>query len=220
MATLRTVTFQPDSGGKDTYINSSNQTLNSGNLTNLVMGNLFAISNFRFRTLLDFNLASLPGDSTLISCLLYLTIQSSSGIDGSQVFQLKRLTRNWTELGATWLTYDGTNPWTTPGGDYSNSIVSSFTPANSMDDPVFDVEPLVADAITNRAGMLRLLGFGPENTGANNFLNFSSAHFSSADRPRLVIEFTSAYLDSLVMCLDADDLPVTNLVIGDTGCAA
>jgi RHS repeat-associated protein len=29
------------------------------------------------------------------------------------------VTRGWTETGATWNTYDGTNPWATPGGDYN-----------------------------------------------------------------------------------------------------
>ncbi|WP_158074084.1 golvesin C-terminal-like domain-containing protein [Micromonospora sp. CB01531] len=48
------------------------------------------------------------------------------GTDMSQYVDVYKLTRGFTETTATWNTYNGTNAWTTPGGDYDTSWKAGF----------------------------------------------------------------------------------------------
>ncbi|MFD6716865.1 DNRLRE domain-containing protein [Micromonospora chalcea] len=48
------------------------------------------------------------------------------GTDTDEYVDVHKLTRNFTETSATWNTYDGTNAWTTAGGDYDTSWKASY----------------------------------------------------------------------------------------------
>jgi len=67
-------------------------------------------------------LPSLSGTITKIESFLYYS--SDSGLTG-KTCQVHELTRDFTEAGMTWNKYDGTNNWTTPGGDYSATIIDT-----------------------------------------------------------------------------------------------
>ena len=65
-----------------------------------------------------------------------------------------RCTRDWTEATATWNTYDGTNPWTTPGGDYDDTFAIERTITTNHN--IIDITALVRDAVLNRSQILNL----------------------------------------------------------------
>ncbi len=75
------------------------------------------------RSLLQFNLSAIPSTNTVVSAklLLYLGSASTSTQTSLSVYQL---THTWTTA-ATWNTYDGTNNWTAPGGDFSGSAAAT-----------------------------------------------------------------------------------------------
>jgi hypothetical protein len=75
------------------------------------------------RALLQFSLAAIPTTDAVLSAklLLYLGSASTSTAASLGAYQL---TRAWT-AGATWNTYDGTNSWTTAGGDFSGTAAAT-----------------------------------------------------------------------------------------------
>jgi hypothetical protein len=76
-----------------------------------------------------------PSGSTISSATLNLyCINASTG--GGRTIDIHYLTRAWVEGtgtgtitndGVTWNTYDGTNAWTTAGGDYNGTATTSIT---------------------------------------------------------------------------------------------
>jgi RHS repeat-associated protein len=75
------------------------------------------------RALLQFNLQSVPATDTVVSAklLLFLGSASTSTATSLGVYQLNQV---WTTA-ATWNTYDGTNSWTSPGGDFSGTAAAT-----------------------------------------------------------------------------------------------
>jgi hypothetical protein len=64
----------------------------------------------------------------------------------------------WTETAATWNRYDGTVPWTRPGGDVDTALGIAFAPPVGSGSFAFpDLTPLCQDAIAARGGHLDLL---------------------------------------------------------------
>ncbi|MEV0427822.1 DNRLRE domain-containing protein [Micromonospora sp. NPDC050495] len=84
------------------------------------------------------------------------------GTDRTQYVDVYKLTRGFTdETKATWNTYDGTNAWTTPGGDYDTSWKAGFNGfANDPEWETWDltspVKAWVATPSTNNGLLLRM----------------------------------------------------------------
>jgi len=77
---------------------------------------------YAYRTLIQFDVTSIPSNSQVLNADLYVTEMNGAAIPIS-VFPV---TRPWTGA-AGWTTYDGTHSWTTPGGDFS--ATPSYTAA-------------------------------------------------------------------------------------------
>jgi chitodextrinase len=82
-------------------------------------------SGLERRTLIGFNLSSLPSPSTIISSTLRL--YELSTISG-QTITLYRLTNNWVESEVKWNLRTTSLSWTTAGGDYQNTALATFSP--------------------------------------------------------------------------------------------
>lgn len=105
---------------QDCYINAGSPTTNFCGGTALNAG--YDGTNAS-RALLQFSLAAIPTTDAVLSAklLLYLGSASTSTATSLGAYQL---TRAWT-TGATWNTYDGTNSWTTAGGDFSGTAAAT-----------------------------------------------------------------------------------------------
>ena len=108
-AAVVTVALNAD---RDNYLleTSGFQDFNDGAFNRLFMQNN---TNNRFRTLVGFE--PLPGGltSALIgSAVVRVELKQAPG--DSDTIEVRALTQDWTELGSTWNTYDGSNAW--PGG--------------------------------------------------------------------------------------------------------
>ena len=86
-------------------------------------------SGKEYHLLLEFDLTSVPVGSAILSATLELNLFNAP-VD-PDVIGIHRITRSWTEGGATWLTYDGNNDWDSPGGDYDPVQTSSFDTSTS-----------------------------------------------------------------------------------------
>lgn len=122
-----TLTLQPGVSGSDTYI-SLNPNKNFGADASLLVKSGSQV------TLVQFDLASIPAGSTILSSQLSL-YHSAGGNDTVSAF---RVTKPWVEgtgaagSGATWDSYNGVTAWTAAGGDFDPAAgVTVVLPANN-----------------------------------------------------------------------------------------
>lgn len=111
--------------GKDTFIKESS-TKNWGSNSNL------KVENDKFRSFVRLDYPDIPATADFVSAELELYAAIANG---NQV-EVHRVTRSWDEGtgsglstgdGAEWSTYDGTNSWSTAGGDYDSAVEASTT---------------------------------------------------------------------------------------------
>lgn len=138
------------------------------------------------RALIDFNLASIPANATILSAKLNLhaigPFGSLPGHFGANRSYLQRITQSWGEMTATW----SNQPPVAGQGQVQLANSTSAT----QDYLNIDVTALVGDMIANPTMsygfMLRL-----ENEVSGNGLCFASKdHANAALRPTLIIQYT------------------------------
>jgi RHS repeat-associated protein len=79
------------------------------------------------RSLLRFDLSGvLPSDAVVLNADLGLLQVDTSSSSHAQQLEVHRLTRAFTSA-VTWNKYDGTNAWTTAGGDYDAAVAATAT---------------------------------------------------------------------------------------------
>lgn len=190
---MTTFSSQPDeTSSKDTYIVAENPTSNSDTDVWLYVGER-DVSAQRMRSLIQFDLSSLP-DAAIISSAtlrLYLGAENSSTGRTMRVYRLKRA---WVENQVTWNVYSTGNNWQTAGGfgsdDCEQTEIASyvFSPTETIN----AYKNVVFSGITSKAQLD--LGNGwlmKMDTESNDAMIFrSSNHSTASQRPELIIEYT------------------------------
>jgi hypothetical protein len=153
------------------------------------------------RTLIQFDLSSIPAGSTINSATLTLNADTRFGGNAAnQPMDLYRVTRPWTEAEVTWSLASTGMPWTTPGGDYVGTTgVKDAAPyatnnANPADDtPVaWNVTALAQEWVSgaNANNGVEILSFD------GNTLTFDSSELAVEEGgatpvvPTLTVDFT------------------------------
>jgi hypothetical protein len=151
----------------------------------------------RDRSLLRFDLSSIPAGSTLHSATLTLYANGYHNNTMGDPVQVFRAIRPWTEFGSLWATYDGTNAWTNPGGDAVGTSGQQLTEpyAVNTSDPAantpltWDITTLAQEWLSGtypNQGLLLALGGTLQSD-----LHFHSRESSSSGlRPSLMLVFT------------------------------
>lgn len=187
------IVLQPDAdNGIDAEINSSSPNTNFGNNAEMGIGTTqFIKSTTTMRVIVRFDLSVIPSHATILNASLTLFHTFSGSISGSVEFKAYRVTRpDWTEFGVTWNKYDGSNSWSTPGGDIAVDQFDSTTITAADQDLVFgSLASLAADAIANRGGILHLLVEGFESLGTQYIVVYASDSSNAAARPKLVVNY-------------------------------
>lgn len=78
------------------------------------------------RTIIQFDLATIPVDSIVDSATLRLYGLSYFGATSNTTVSAYRVSRAWTEAQATWNEASTGTPWTTPGGDFVGTTGQSY----------------------------------------------------------------------------------------------
>ncbi len=192
----------------DTYIDSFNSNKNYG-----ASGSAKVVaSSTPSRTLFTLPASLWTNEvSNIVSATVSFYVWNDS--TGSQDMRLYPLTRGFVEgtnngttpaNGATWNTFDGTNTWTTPGGDFdaSTSVLAVKGIAGVYsNDPngkffTWDIAPL----LTNSTTRAELQTFGALlDAGTVSPQKFAS--FNSSDKTG----YPQAYLPSLTVILSTDE---------------
>ena len=193
-----TLTLQPDAAaGEDTHLRDNQADNNFGANNTMVVGENKNVS-ILFRGLIKFDLSSIPSNATIDDATLSMWPNDHQA-DTDGTFKLYRSLRVWTEGGATWNKYDGTNSWGTAGGfnasDHEQTEIASLlitappsigaqhdwtiTPAK--------VQDWIDGTLTNNGMMIKTV------LELNDQINWKSSDFSDASqRPRLVVNYTPA----------------------------
>jgi hypothetical protein len=148
------------------------------------------------------SIVSLPTGAVVTSVTLSLWCvenwQSSATVLASTPkAMVYALTTAFTESGATWKTYDGTNAWTTAGGDYDSSVYAESGAANGNSWTTIDLTSIWSNADVQNNGLL--LTFDPEDesvfSNAAGIGAFCKLFFSSAEAgsyaPYLTITYSA-----------------------------
>ncbi|MBI5412145.1 DNRLRE domain-containing protein, partial [Candidatus Peregrinibacteria bacterium] len=156
------------------------------------------------RSLVKFDLSSLPTGVTITSATLQLMESSTFGLP--KTISVHRLTHDWTEgngssgSGATWTQYDGSHSWGSSGGDFSpSSSDESLVWWNPWDFPKIDEWDVTNDVEKIVRGTYNNYGWLLKNKYEDNsqwYWFFQSREGTS--HPQLVINYTSpeSYVDA------------------------
>lgn len=191
--TQTVLTLQPDpSSGKDAVLHglSSQRNLNFGSNQQFVANAwTFSGEEAQIRSVIDFNLSSIPASATILSAYLQLFAwDSNSGMgqhsteSGENSCILQRITSDWNEQTITW----DNQPTTT----MSNQIEIPYS-YYATQNYILDVTKLISDSKNNPnesfGFMLKL-----KNETSKRRMNFASSdHPNPQLRPKLIIVFSS-----------------------------
>lgn len=190
------LTIQPNAAaGEDTYLSLSPSQVDTNFGTNVaVLAGRYASSDIT-TGLLKFDLSGIPAGATITSAILTTSWTNTYGTPvNMSVFQMRRA---WTELGATWNKYDGTNAWGTAGAANTTSdcyaTAAATTSITGTGDFSFDITALVSAWFGGTANYGACVK--PAATSGYNFGGrfYSSDYTTDANkRPKLVITYTEA----------------------------
>ena len=194
--TTSLLTLQPGSESEDTYLwDGAHKNKNFGLSPILSLDN----AGKERTSLLKFDLSSLTSNMLFKSALLSLYLEGGRDLSNG-VLNLHRVTRTWEEgqeydnvpgdPGATYLDYDGSNPWSNPGGDYDITVASTLTISSLIPGWYdWDVSSLIQswhnNTQINNGLLLRASGSG--NVDKIEFASSDAA--SSANHPKLTITY-------------------------------
>lgn len=196
------LTLQPDSStGKDTVIVSGTATTNYGNAATFDFGEDNTATNFIARSLIQFDLSSIPAGSTINTATLTLTLSSAGSFRSSnnRTARIYRMLRPWVELESTWnIAATGVN-WGTAGAsnttsdrestDIGSTTFNTSDSANSEKSFTLTAlqvqEMITGGGFTNNGFMVKM------DTETNDRYFAHSCEAATASyRPKLVIDYT------------------------------
>lgn len=171
----------------DVMILASNPTTNYGSTNYAEIRGTGAADQRKM--LITFTLSSGSG---VISDISLFAKDTGTTWSGDALHAYKSL-RTFTEAGATWNTYDGTNNWTTAGcesagNDYDSTSLSNVTSGTASQWQQFAINGY-AGGLTWGSTALLMLQFEPDSSAQDVAFHTKEAT-SSGDRPYLQITYT------------------------------
>lgn len=180
---------------EDTYLSSGATTTNFGTSAFVFFGES---AGSVFRTLVQFDLSSIPSGTTVNSATLNLWIRSFTGTN-TRTLRVYRVLRNWAETQATWNVYTTGNNWGTAGcanttTDREATDIGSVSISSSIADHAQVNITLTASAIqtmitgggfTNNGFLLKM---DTESDDAGSFYPREEATFTT-ERMQITINY-------------------------------
>lgn len=188
----------------DVAINDSTPDSNDGSATDFNVGENSG-GPAVVRTLIKFDLSSIPSTATINACYLLLTYNTDQSTN-DRAFEIYRLKRAWVEGEATWNNYDTSNTWSTAGASHANDreqftintysaqIAAPDTTTPGRTSKILNtaaIEDWTNGTTTNNGMILQVA------TETDDDIRYSSSeNATAAERPVLVVDYTEAAADS------------------------
>ena len=194
---IKTLTLQPGSEGKDGYIDTNNPDYPGGETNNI---NALAWTNsgkeVYARSLIDFDLSQIPENSTIVSAYLSLYNNPISGncngkhsTDGSHDSlngddngtYLRRITSSWEESTITW----NNQPTTTSVAEVA------IRPSTEAHEDFLDIDitPLIQEIINNKTTSYGMMLMLQTEEYYRSVIFSSSDHTDATKHPKLVVTY-------------------------------
>ena len=116
------------SDGKDTYLRE-NLSSNLGTDTRISIGRVAAGNELR--SIIEFNLSSIPSSNTIVSATLSLYMFFSNTANNVTV-NVYRITQAWNETQADWYNATGSALWSNVGGDYESTLLTTLNVTDTV----------------------------------------------------------------------------------------
>lgn len=157
----------------DTYLSQNSPSSHYGtNTTLMVDGDDPKGTDKDKRILIKFDLSQIPSGATILSANLIFRVVDAS----PNTYKTQQLKRNWTETGASWNTYDGTNVWGSAGAS------SSTSDRGGMDLAPFKVSGTgTASVPLNDSGISTVQGWVNGTTPNYGFIIWNSRNTNGVD---------------------------------------
>lgn len=196
---MPTITLQPnETSGFDTYLSSTAPSNNYGTLGSIFVGELDTAPSAVTRSLIKFDLSSIPSNALITTATLSLMI-SANYSNTPRYYNLYRVLRDWVESQATWNAWKTGNSWTTAGAggngtdvDYDTVLASTYFASTLGTGAVkeFSLAPaefkkFVDGTYPNYGWLIKA---NVELDDGYAFL--SSSETNAVKRPKLVVEYT------------------------------
>lgn len=184
----------------DTYINNAAPTTNFNGVANWI-GERNDSATVR-RTLIKFDLSSIPAGSTINTAVFRLWIDNDDRSDNARTARVYRLKRIWGEGTATWNTYDGSNSWQTAGATGANDIdtteigTASYTSTEAQGYKSYTltaskIQEMIDGIFINNGWLVKM---DTENNDA--YAHSNKEGVNTANQPELIIDYTAPVLSS------------------------
>jgi uncharacterized repeat protein (TIGR01451 family) len=203
LAPVLNITYQSQSAATATltatedaniWIGSGGTTKNYGNCNIL-----YANGNPADRALIKFDISNIPSNATIVSANLKMT--KIGGSNTATNFSVHKITNNWMEgtgtcTGTTgvanWSQRQPGINWTTPGGDFNPTSEATISVSNNGNYN-WSIPALVQSWVANPSSNYGLMLKFANEASVNNEMEFGSSENSTvANRPQLVINYTTA----------------------------
>jgi RHS repeat-associated protein len=148
--------------------------------------------------LLKFDLSSIPQSAMITGATLSIWVEEDLASSSGTICAY-RSRQNWTEAGATWNNYDGTNPWNTAGAygsldtEQANIGCANTTASQAVGSEIQihlspeQIQEMVNGLWVNRGFMLRMV----VESAQNRYEFYSSDEATqTTKRPKLVVNYT------------------------------
>lgn len=209
------ITLQPaGAAGIDTYIQEDNPAVNQGGLANMFMGWPTAPAPNNHDILMKFDLSFIPPGSIIEAATLSLWLEwVNLGAPGT-CFIARILAGNfdWTEMGCTWNTKDGANPWAGSAGCETSGVDIAGAPlwtgipgvgVGAFHD--FDLDPTAFQAFLDVGNYGFKYYAGDRNPTVVRHMRYTSSDGAAAQRPKLYIRWREPAIRLVEYSIDVWD---------------
>jgi hypothetical protein len=174
----------------DTCVNSDFPNNNYGTIDKM---DVYTDATQSVRSLVKFDLSSIPPGSTINQAYLLLYVITYDGNPASRTYVANRITKDWIETQATWNDYKTSSNWAAPGGDFTTDGAASTPGAingNWLTWTVTDIVKAWIEGGQSNYGFF--IKDSAEGTG-DTFVGFNTREYSESDlRPVLKVDWSPA----------------------------
>ncbi len=172
---------------KDTYIRNNSET-NYSTASVLKVGKTAA--GAEFRSLIEFNVSSIPDSNTVTSAKVQIYLAYASNNSANMTIRAYRLTSAWSSIATTWNNSTASSAWSTPGGTYDSTLLDTISVGNATLPYNISITTAARGWVNGSYSNFGIILIA-YNISDGDYKDFNSSESDSNDtRPRIFVDYT------------------------------